>query len=97
MTIEVAMIIEVVQHIPAFVDLDDPPERIVADTEAALLAHPTLMRWQDDPGFYRFSVSVAGHRPLLMAEFKKGREWWVIGYITVGREYLTLPEWEPVR
>jgi hypothetical protein len=91
------MTIEIVEHRPAFVDIDKPRERIVAETQAALLADPRITRWRDDPGFHRFSLSQAGHRPLLMAEFKKGREWWVVGYITVGREYLTLPTWEPVR
>jgi hypothetical protein len=92
------MTIEVVQHIPAFVNREDPPARIVAETQAKLLAHPAIAAWREDPGFYRFSLSNDdGYRPLLMAEFNEGRNWWVVGYITVGREYLTLPEWKPVK
>jgi len=88
------------QHIPAYVDLSEPPQVATAETQADLLATPWVQRYACDQlvarggvvrrrPFYRFSLS-ENH---LMAEHHDGRHWWVVGTITSGRDQLDLPPW----
>ena len=52
---------------------------------------------QDNAGFYRFSISKRFNgETILMAEYKQGKEWWVVGYITNDEKGITnsLPVWE---
>jgi hypothetical protein len=56
-----------------------------------------------NPHFHQFSISNhAGKRGyedeytnILMAEFKDGSEWWVVGYISETEIVNQLPVWEP--
>lgn len=51
---------------------------------------------QDNAGFHQFSISERNGEKILMAEYRQGKEWWVVGYIT-DETGLTdsLPKWEP--
>ena len=57
---------------------------------------PHLMDYgQDNDGFHQFSISESNGKKL-MAEYRKGKEWWVVGYITDEKGITnTLPKWEP--
>jgi hypothetical protein len=52
-----------------------------------------------DPKFHRFSISKMTNTQheypyVLMAEFKDGTEWWVVGYISENEITNQLPVWE---
>jgi len=50
-----------------------------------------------NPNFHQFSISTPSvdlpH--ILMAEYKGGAEWWVVGYIDDGEAVRQLPKWVP--
>jgi len=75
------------QHLPSFIDNQEP---IVAEfkTTEELLNLDFIKYYADLPDFYKFSIG--GN--LLMAEYKDGSSWWVIGTI-IGTT--TLPAWVP--
>jgi len=82
---------ELKQHIPPFFDGFEPKlERI--ETAADLDGVDWLQSWRRHPDFYRFSVSrEAGRMKLLMAEFEKGRKWYVVGILS--NDLPDLPAW----
>lgn len=51
---------------------------------------PQVARFRNGNQFYRFSIS----ENTLMAEYDRGYEWWVIGYIKDPSQ-IDLPKWEP--
>lgn len=81
-----------VQHIPNFVDTD-----VQLDMEGTLeevLANECCAHWATMPEFVEWRY--APHegkwsKALLMAIFKGGSEWWVVGYLS---EVPALPLWE---
>jgi hypothetical protein len=94
--------IKFLQHVPNFVE--QRPGHHYEDgefnTQEELLAFPAIARWAqpfDGKPFHRWSMALETNRTLLMAEYDEGRHWWVVGFITDGREELTLPQWEPKR
>jgi hypothetical protein len=55
---------------------------------------------QPQPKFHQFSISELEHpsdelKYLLMAEYKEGTEWYVVGYINATEIINTLPTWKP--
>ena len=56
---------------------------------------------QVNPDFHQFSISfppaeIGMKFPyILMAEYKNGTEWWVVGYITENNLMGSLPRWSP--
>jgi len=79
------------QHIPDFVEIE-PHERETAQFETVeeLMVLPWVRNFTKLPGFYRFSVSNNGAH--LIAEYRGGREWWVVGRL--GHTNIDLPEWD---
>lgn len=51
---------------------------------------PWVKKFANDANFYRFSIS-ENH---LMAEYRDGREWWVVGKFLDPN--VALPKWAPV-
>lgn len=50
----------------------------------------------EDDKFHQFSISERTDHKILMAEYKKGKEWWVVGFITDQAGIVnSLPKWEP--
>lgn len=77
---------------------DEPPEEEEITWEA-LKNHERIKRWSSRKDFYRFSKDTYPPRDFvvpfpasLMAELRKGREWWVIGHMSEVPD--ELPEWE---
>lgn len=78
------------QHIPAFVDGQEPVETVV-ESQDELLALPCVSAWRAEGNrFHRFSLADDRY---LMAELNGGQEFWVVGYILGGRDRLSLPTW----
>jgi hypothetical protein len=53
-----------------------------------------IASWKEHTDFYKYSIS---RNQWLMAEFKEGREWWVIGYFheVYNDVQLWFPIWIP--
>lgn len=79
---------EIVRHIPSFVDRAGPAERAAFETREQLLAIDFVRSWTEHLGFHQFSID----ERLLIAEFRGGREWWVVGRLSAAVEYL--PAWD---
>ena len=62
------------QHIPGFCDFE--PQTAEYNSKESLLAIPFVNNFANQLTFYQFSLS----DELLMAEYKEGAEWWVVGY-----------------
>jgi hypothetical protein len=75
------------QHVPSFVDISERFESEFNNTEE-LLEFNYVQAWSNLSHFHQFSIS----DNKLMAEFKDGTEWWVIGYIKNPKD-IQLPEW----
>jgi len=86
---------EFAQHVPGFVDQDEEDRvRITFNSLDELMNHPWMVERKSREGFFKYSIS---RGDTLMAEYKEGREWWVIGYLSgEGIDKLDLPEWQPV-
>lgn len=58
-----------------------------------------LPNGQIDPNFHKYSISKhsdhKGYEYTLMAEYKGGKEWWVIGYLDESHILHELPKWVP--
>ncbi len=52
-----------------------------------------LPNGKTDPNFHQFSISNHNKQNLLMAEYKDGYEWWVVGYVNDNEIIKALPEW----
>lgn len=77
------------QHVPRFVDTDDF-EQVTFTTMEEMLAGKWPARFKTYEGFHQFSLS----NNCLMAEYKDGLEWWVVGYFSEGDpQTLGLPKW----
>lgn len=83
---------KITQHIPGCVDTGEKPKVAHFNNTHELLCVPWVKHWSKDPSFFRYSMSDES----LMAEFKKGKEWWVIGDINLP-EGVKLPKWVPVK
>lgn len=79
---------EIVQHIPAFLETDEPRQRSSFDSLAQLLEIPFVKIWTDDRDFHKLSVSDDN----LIAEQRGGRSWWVVGFLRESVPWL--PEWD---
>jgi hypothetical protein len=80
------------QHIPAFVDTDQAPAGGAFDSLDELRAVPFVARAATLPGFHKFSIGAHGDGWVLMAEYRGGRQWWVVGYLDAPVAGLT--EWD---
>lgn len=79
------------QHIPNFVTTDDC-KQITFETLEEMLSHEWPARNSTYEGFHQFSIS---GNERLMAEYKEGLEWWVLGFFSEGDpSTLGLPEWK---
>ena len=90
----------ITQHLPGYIE--GTPAVATFDSLASLLAVPFVAIWptRDEAWgkqFYRFSISSdPDTRDLvLMAEFDKGAEWYVVGRVNVADAPLltSLPRW----
>ena len=85
------------QHRPKFVDLDTQPQTIEFQNTEELLNIPFVKNFSTEQDFYKYSISVnhPGHS-LLIAEYNKGQNWWVVGYLSIEENSsLNLPIWKP--
>lgn len=83
------------QHVPAFFEGFEP-ETVEFETVEQLLDIPWVHHFTEHPEFYRFSL----HRDCrtLMAEYKDGAYWLVVGFIMHPMWHVSpekLPRWEP--
>jgi hypothetical protein len=81
------------QHVPNYIDCD--PYTAEVATLEELLALEWVSFWKESPNdgeeFHKYSQSKVDDGCYLMAEYNKGKSWWVVGYID---EQLDLPEWK---
>ncbi len=96
----------VVQHIPGFVDTDEPPKRATVNSIEELLADPWIgsyaeeyyqpfldgTRARKEHKFHQFSQTDDGTSPNLIAESDGGNHWWVVGYMSERVDWL--PIWK---
>lgn len=75
------------QHIPGFVSVETPPQRVPFKTTEDLLNIDTVVRFSKDPKFSHFAIS----DNCLMAIYDEGRKWWVVGYLD-DSETVLLPQ-----
>ncbi len=54
-----------------------------------------LSNGEVDKDFYQYSIGNNGERDILIAEYKEGYEWWVIGYINENEIIKGLPLFKP--
>jgi len=89
---------EICEHIPAFVETVSRPEINAFTTKDDFERCPLVIRWKKRKNFYRFSVSknkeygVFTGRNLLMAEYNKGKSFYVVGQLRGTPKWL--PNWE---
>jgi len=84
------------RHVPSFVDMDEEPETVEFTTVEELLEIPFVNDWNRDEDFFRFSIGSRKNRiSLLMAEFDKGKAWYVVGHMENVND-IELPDWKPV-
>jgi hypothetical protein len=79
---------QIAQHIPSFIDLGKKPKVSKFKTVEDLVKIPWVKSFSEDPKFYRYSIADES----LMAEYKKGKEWWVVGNIK-NPASVDLPKW----
>ena len=78
---------QITEHVPNFIGMDKP--RISKfKTCKKLLEIPWVKSFSDDPEFYRYSMDDES----LMAEYKKGKDWWPVGNIK-NPASVDLPKW----
>lgn len=82
----------VTTHIPAWGDAEKTTHPF--HTLRELLAIPFVKAFSKGKSFHRFSVST-DNSLLLMAEYDKGRGWWVVGRLKTPVN--GLPEWLPIK
>lgn len=86
------------QHIPAFISGGEPKSNEFSSLEE-LFNIDWVKQWADTNEFHRFSLSSDKYLSggvHLMAEYKEGTEWWVVGYISDDEITRQLPIWKPV-
>jgi hypothetical protein len=79
----------IIRHIPDFCEGFDK-SRVNFTTTDELLSIDFVKSWSEDHKFHRFSISDDCY---LMAEFKGGTVWYVIGRLA---EPVDLPKWKPI-
>ena len=67
-----------------------PEEHAEFNSLDELLAIKWIVSFKEQNEFFQYSIS---REQWLMAEFKEGREWWVIGYFP--KAFSELAEWFP--
>lgn len=75
------------QHIPAFVEIDGGLRSSDFSSIEELKEISWVKKWADDRDFHQFSVS----DNYLIAEFRGGRDWWVVGHLS--NPETSLPLW----
>jgi hypothetical protein len=85
----------ITQHTPDFVEGDEDTRKVAHFSDlASLLRIEWVKRFTKVKNFHQLSINlISSDHCLLIAEYKGGKEWYVVGYITqVG---LGLPIWKP--
>lgn len=77
---------EILQYRPAFFEGFEN-EVVPFKTVEQLLSIPWVSNFAASPNFYQFSLSNNN----LMAEYRGGREWWVVGIVK--NPQIPLPKW----
>lgn len=77
------------QHVPNFVDVDQPPQRIPFETTEELLNLEVVKRYGKRPDFSHFAIS----DNYLMEISDGGRHWWVVGRLG-DPTAVDLPQWD---
>lgn len=83
------------QHIPAFFGGFDQ-QTVDFETVEELLSISWVHHFSEHPDFHRFSLHKDGRT--LMAEYKEGAYWLVVGFIKLPLWHISpdeLPTWEP--
>jgi hypothetical protein len=75
----------IVKHYPSFCDMGKPKEAYFNTTEE-LLKIKWVKSFSDDPTFFKFALDEG----TLMALYKGGKEWWVVGFVKY-RKGIELP------
>jgi hypothetical protein len=84
---------EIRQHIPSFVEGYEP-EAAMVDTLDSLLTVSFVKNFTGLPHFHQLSLAPIGDgRYHLMAEYREGEEYWVVG--TLKELVEGLPEFKP--
>jgi hypothetical protein len=92
------------QHRPGFFEGFTNEEGDLPDLDEVLKLE-FVNNFSLSPKFHRFSIGTptaspqhSGWMTTLMAEYREGREWWVVAYLwPEDREELnSLPKWEPI-
>lgn len=90
------------QHRPAYFEGFENEEGNVSDLEQ-LLKIDFINNFTTDPNFRRFSIgsgveTPTGFMTTLMAEYREGKEWWVVAYLWPqdADELEALPKWEAI-
>lgn len=77
------------RHVPGCCsDGDEPPEIVEFNTVEQLISIPFVNSFSNGQRFHRYSLSDRR----LMAEYRDGKEWWVVG--TLKYPVAGLPEWD---
>ena len=77
------------RHFPNFVDVDEQERVTVAfNTVDELLGISWVKKFASLPHFHQFSISDRH----LIAEYRGGREWWVVGLLE--HPVIDLPKWD---
>ncbi len=84
-------------HRPGSMDYDEPPPNLEFDQLEELLEMDWVKGFSRREDFSGYAMSIGDH-PLqyahLMATYKDGTEWWVVGYLSEACSKLALPEWK---
>jgi hypothetical protein len=93
------------QHRPAFFEGFTNEEGDLPDLDEVLKLE-FVNNFSLSPKFHRFSIGsevassplYSGWMTTLMAEYREGREWWVVAYLWPEdrSELNSLPKWEPI-
>jgi len=83
------------RHVPNCVDMDDECNPIEFSTVEELLDISFVKSFKDYDDFHKFSIADRFNGPSLMAEYNKGKKWWVIGHIDDASS-IDLPDWKAV-
>lgn len=84
-------------HRPGYFDGFDAPPSLEFEKLEDLLAMEWVKRFSHSEGFNYYALDSSkfpgrATQYSLMAVYKEGKEWWVVGFLTEGAETLGLPE-----
>ncbi len=82
------------QHLPAWLDTGEPPQKVSVPSVPDLFLVPWIQSWEKVHPFQRWSLSKCSDKWCLMAEMD-GKESWVIAILDPDPALEMLPDWTP--